>query len=254
MNSQPISMYVEQTGSGAPLVLLHGYPLDHSIWKPLANHLRSKARLIMPDLRGFGQSPAPTGPYPMSLFAADVAALLDELGLQRVVLAGHSMGGYAALAFAHAYPQRLAGLALVASQPAADPPERREGRYATAAQVAADGVELVAETMAPRLTAHADLVEPLRKLILTARPAGVIGALHGMAERPDQSEFLASLDLPTLVIAGEHDALIPLERSREFAAMLRRGRLVVIPGAGHMPMLEAPARVSEALAAFFFQN
>ncbi len=245
--AETVKLFYEERGSGPALVLLHGYPLDHTIWDGVASELAGRCRVITPDLRGHGRSPAPEGAYAMRLLAGDVAALLDELGLEQVVLAGHSMGGYAALAFAQAYPERLRGLALVASQAAADPPERRQGRYETAAQVAAQGMAPVAEAMAPRLAVDPMLTEPLRRLILRGSPTGTIGALQGMAERPDLTDFVTGLDLPVVLVAGEQDAFIPAERSRALAARLRRGWLVVIPGAGHMPMLEAPHEVAEAL-------
>lgn len=244
-----VKLFYEDHGSGPALVLLHGYPLDHTIWEGVVPGLASRCRVISPDLRGHGRSPAPEGVYTMRLLAKDVAALLDELGLEQVVLAGHSMGGYAALAFAQAYPDRLRGLALVASQAAADPPERRQGRYETAAQVAAQGMAPVAAAMAPRLAVDPGLVEPLRSLILRGSPTGTIGALQGMAERPDLTDFISGLDLPVLVLAGEQDAFIPVDRSRALAARLRRGRLAIIPGAGHVLMLEAPILVAEALLA-----
>jgi 3-oxoadipate enol-lactonase len=250
---EPVKLFYQERGgshSGSSLVLLHGYPLDHTIWDAVVPLLENQVHVITPDLRGHGRSPAPDGVYTMRLLARDVAALLDELGLEKVVLGGHSMGGYAALAFAQAYPQRLQALALIASQAAADPPDRRQGRYETAAQVARQGMVVVADAMAPRLTTIPSQIEPLRRLILANPPQGAIGVLKGMAERPDLTDFLSELDLPVLILTGDQDAFVPLKRSQTLAARLRHGRLVVVPGAGHLPMLESPRLVAEALSPF----
>jgi pimeloyl-ACP methyl ester carboxylesterase len=206
-----------------------------------------QARLILPDLRGHGRSPAPEGTYTMSLLAGDVAALLDELKLEQVLLAGHSMGGYVALAFAQAYPQRLAGLALVGALPGADTPERRQKRYALVEEVEKEGVNGLAENMSAQLTRQGSLVEPLRQLILSTPASGVIGSVKGMAERPDRSEFLAGLDLPVTLIVGDQDPFAPLEKAQEVAGTLRKGRIVRVPGVGHLPMMEAPGVVADAL-------
>jgi pimeloyl-ACP methyl ester carboxylesterase len=115
-------------GQGEPLVLLHGFPLDHSIWDPLAGLIDSEFDLVIPDLRGFGESSTVESVYGVDEMAGDVAALLDHLGIEKAFLAGHSMGGYVALAFLRGLAERLRGLALVPSQLPADPPERREGR------------------------------------------------------------------------------------------------------------------------------
>jgi 3-oxoadipate enol-lactonase len=249
--NEAIELAFEEQGSGFPLVLLHGFPLDHTLWSLLLPALQGKARVILPDLRGHGRSPAPSGAYSMSLLAADVAGLLDRLRLEKVVLAGHSMGGYAALAFARAYPQRLAGLALVASTPFADPPERRQERLEQVKKVEQLGTAAVADGMAPTLTHHTEFHEDLRRLMLRTPPNGVIGSLFGMADRPDLTEFLQSLDLPTLILEGEQDARIPFERIQAVAARLRRGRLVIVPGAAHLPMLEAPEVTAGALLELF---
>jgi pimeloyl-ACP methyl ester carboxylesterase len=247
MAENTVKLNVVEIGKGFPLVLLHGFPLNHTIWDPVVPLLQEKARLILPDLRGHGRSPAPEGVYAMSTLAADVAAMLDELKIERVVLAGHSMGGYASLAFAQAYPERLAGLALVSSLPLADTPERRQKRYALAEEVARDGVDNLADSMSTQLTRLGNLVEPVRHLIQTTPPAGVIGSVKGMAERPDLTEFLAGLDLPVVMIVGDSDPFAPIERAQEIAKTLKQGRLVRVPGAGHLPMMEMPGIVADAL-------
>lgn len=236
-------------GQGTPLVLIHGYPLDHSIWDETAALLSGTFDLILPDLRGFGASASSTDPYTLTDMAADLAELLDELGIPQAALAGHSMGGYVALAFFRAYPARVRGLGLVASQVLADKPETREGRYKTAENVAQNGVGVVAEAMTPKLTADSSLQGFIRALIEQQTPAGVIGALRAMAERPDSTDLLPSLNIPVALIHGDADVLIPIERAHEVQASVSQAKLFTLHAVGHLPMMESPQAVAEALKA-----
>lgn len=234
-------------GQGTPLVLIHGYPLDHSIWDETAAILSGTFDLILPDLRGFGASASPTNPYTLADMASDLAELLDELDIPQAALAGHSMGGYVALAFFRAYPARVRGLGLVASQVLADKPETREGRYKIAENVAQNGVGVVAEAMTPKLTADSSLQGFIRALIEQQTPAGVIGALRAMAERPDSTELLSKLNVPLALIHGDADVLIPIERAHEVQAAVPQAKLFTLHDVGHLPMMESPQAVAEAL-------
>ena len=245
-----VELYCEERGKGPlPLILVHGFPFEHSLWNEVAAQLESETRLLLPDLRGYGLSPTPEGIYTMEAMAADLKALLDRLGIQRVALSGHSMGGYVALAFAEAYPERLAGLAMVMSAAAADAPERKTARYQQAEEIARQGVGIL-EGSLERYSPSVEVRERVRGWMRRARPAAVQGALMGMAERPDRLEVLAGLRVPVEIISGDLDILIPQERSREMAEKLWDGNLTILPGAGHMPMLEMPASTGAALRAF----
>lgn len=236
-----------RSGNGTPLVLVHGFPLDHTIWEPILPFLTDRFDVIQPDLPGFGGSDAPAPAPAMETYAAALADLLAALKLERAFVAGHSMGGYVALAFARLYPACLSGLALVASQALADAPERKAGRYQMAEQVAARGVGIVAEAMVPKLSADPAHGPLLTDLILRQKPQGVIGGLQAMAKRSDSTPFLASFVLPLVLVHGQADALIPPERAREVAGLVAHARLVELPGIGHMPMMEAPRATAEAL-------
>jgi len=242
-----IQLAYERRGRGKPLLLLHGYPLDHTIWDAVVPLLEHDFDLILPDLRGFGESEAPRTPYLLTDMAADLAALLDALGIERAAVAGHSMGGYIALAFARAWPQRLRGLGLVASQAVADTPERKSARYALAERVEKDGVGEVADSMPGLLTSDAGIQARLRALILQQSPWGVSAALRAMAGRPDSTPVLAALEVPVVMIHGRADRLVPIERAREAAAAAPGATLVEIEQAEHMPMLEAPGQTARAL-------
>lgn len=242
-----INLAYARRGTGKPLVLVHGFPLDHTMWDETAALLENDFDLILPDLRGFGESTTVEDPYLMSDMADDLAKLLGHLGIDKAAIAGHSMGGYVALAFAQKYPQHISGLALVASQTAADAPDRKEGRYKTAQDVAEKGVGVVVEAMTSKLSSDAEVQAFVRRVMTSQTSASVIGALKAMAEREDMSTVLASFTLPLLVIHGDEDALIPIERGREVKALVNSAHLVELHGAGHMPMLEFPKETAAAL-------
>jgi 3-oxoadipate enol-lactonase len=198
-------------------------------------------------LPGFGESQIAGANLLMADLAADVAGLLDNLGIQIAAIAGHSMGGYVALAFARAYPRRVRGLGLVSSQALADTPETKAGRYKQAEDILAHGVREVADGMSVKMTANLGLQTKLKELILRQRPEGLAGALRAMAERPDSTPFLPEFDFPVAIVHGLADQLIPVERARAVKAAVKKGTLTEVEGAGHMPMMEAPQATAEAL-------
>jgi len=242
-----IELAYTRRGKGTPLVLLHGYPLDHHLWDDVAPLLEDTFDLILPDLRGFGESTTVDSPYTMDDYASDIAGLLDQLGIQKAAIVGHSMGGYVALAFARLYPERVSGLGLVSSQVLADPPDRKEGRYKSAADVSEKGIGAVVETMAPKFTSDERLQGLARETMERQQPAAFIGALKAMAERMDSTPLLSSFKFPVVIIHGEADALIPIERAREVKKAVPHAHLVELNGAGHIPMMEAKEETARAL-------
>ena len=242
-----IELAYTRRGKGTPLVLLHGYPLDHHLWEEVAPLLEDTFDLILPDLRGFGESTTVGSPYTMDDYASDVAGLLDQLGIQKAAIAGHSMGGYVALAFARLYPERISGLGLVSSQVLADPPDRKDGRYKSAAEVSEKGIGGVVETMAPKFTSDERLQAFARDAMERQQPAAFIGALKAMAERMDSTPLLQSFKFPVVIIHGKADALIPIDRAREVKNAVPHAHLVELESAGHIPMLEAKEETARAL-------
>jgi len=253
MEHPEMSMFYEDSGNGKiPAILLHGYPLDHTIWAPVVGRLVPHARVITPDLPGMGRSPL-VGSVGMRAMAQGIADLMDVLALDKAVLVGHSMGGYVALSFAHAFPHRMLGLGLVSTQAGADSTERKQARLKSADEVKRKGVKVVAEAMAPKLTTHPELIPSMTELMMRTHPNGVVNALKGMAAREDATEWLGDITVPTVVITGSDDTLIPPEKSREMVQLLNRAWLVEIPGAGHMPMMENPDAVADALRALMMR-
>ena len=250
MENQPdnnIDLSYERTGSGTPLVLIHGYPLDLSIWDNVVPLLENDFDVIVPDLRGFGESSTVDTPYSMLDFANDIAGLLDFLGVEKAAFAGHSMGGYVALAFAKEYPERVSRLALVSSQAAADAPERKAGRYKTARDVAEKGVDVVADAMSSKLSANEKVQEFVNLLIKAQSQPGVIGALKAMAERENFMSILPEFEFPIVLIHGDADALISIDRAKEIKSIVPSAQLIKLKKAGHMPMMEFPKETAEAL-------
>lgn len=241
-----VTLAYHRSGRGAPLVLLHGFPLDRAFWNPLLPFLRERFDCIVPDLRGFGQSPSSPPGYSLEDMAVDVAALLDALEIPAAFVAGHSMGGYIALAFARRFGGKVRGLGLLGTQAAPDSPERRQIRYETIEQVRREGVTPVLG-MAEKLTADARHAPTLRQIIARQNPLAVMGALQAMAERPDSLSTLAALSVPVVIVHGVADTLVPVERAREMQAACPHAVLLELPGVGHSPPYEAPQETARAL-------
>jgi 3-oxoadipate enol-lactonase len=244
-------------GSGPPLVLMHAFPLDHSMWSAQIERFASHWQVIAPDLRGCGASDVTAGTVSMLQMADDLAAILDELKVDvPVVYCGLSMGGYIAWQFARKYPERLRALVLCDTRAKADTPEARESRMKMLDHVLRAGTGYVAEAMLPKLFAADTLarlpgaVEFVRERILLAPPTGVAAALRGIADRPDMTDFLPQIRVPTLVIVGEQDTITTADEMREMAAAIPGAELVVIKNVGHLTALESPVEFNAALARF----
>ena len=246
--------YVER-GKGQPVLLLHGFPLDHTIWEAQIEALSARWRVIAPDLRGHGQSPIWGGVFTMDDMAADVAALLDTLGIERATWVGHSMGGYVAMAALRRVPERVAGVGMVATHPFADAPEKRTQRELSAQQVLSEGTEALVEAMlgvlfAPETPPDTDYVQRVAAIMRRTSPQSVAAALRGMAARPSSVATLLRARVPMIVIAGRHDQIVTRNIMRRIADQLPPVPIRQIEGAGHMPMLECPQETSAMLDDF----
>jgi pimeloyl-ACP methyl ester carboxylesterase len=248
----------DDSGRGTPLLLLHGFPHDRSIWGPVRSALAGRARCIAPDLRGFGESTT-HGPFSMDQYADDLVALLDRLQLPSVVVAGLSMGGYVAFALWRRHPARVRALVLCDTRADADDEAGRRRRDDLVTVVRREGARAIAERMLPGMVgattrARRPEVVQLLQAVMTRQPvAGIAGALHAMRDRPDSRATLETISVPVLVLVGEEDALTPVRDAEALAAALpaaARVRLEIVAEAGHVACLERPSATTHALADF----
>lgn len=242
-------------GRGLPVVLLHAFPLNRSMWEPQIAALFGECRCIVPDLRGFGDSPQ-GGPYTMDRYADDVAALLDALQIEQAVVAGLSMGGYVAFALLRRHRKRIRALVLSDTRATADTPEAAQKRLDLIEVARTQGVDAVADRQLSGLVGKStrekqpDLVERIRSIILRSSVEGIVGALDAMRTRLDSTPLLAGIDVPTLILVGEEDAVTPAKEARAMHEAIPKSRLEVIPEAGHLSNLERPAAFNRALSDF----
>ncbi|HEX8072980.1 MAG TPA: alpha/beta fold hydrolase [Pyrinomonadaceae bacterium] len=252
-----VELAYDEAGEGAGVVLLHGFPFDRSLWREQAAALAENYRVITPDLRGFGASSGDGAEAAtMDEMARDVAALLDELVLERVALGGLSMGGYVALAFYRLFPRRVRALVLADTRPQGDTDEARTNRETLAQRALAEGMQPVVEAMLPKMLAPAtfteqpEVVARLRAMMLATPPAGAAAALRGMALRRDQRDLLPDILAPTLILVGSEDTITPPADAELMRREIHGARLERIEGAGHCSNLERPAEFNRALAQF----
>ncbi len=251
-----IEMAYELEGSGLPVVLLHGYPFNRSMWREQVEALQGSFRVITPDLRGMGETEGGAEPATMKEMAEDVAALLDELKIARVILGGLSMGGYVSLAFTRRFPLRVRALMLADTRPQPDTDEAQRAREEQARKVLEEGMPSITDlilkkALAPStLAGRPEIVSRVREMISATKPEGAAAALRGMAARSDQTNFLASILAPTLIIVGSLDQLTPPKDAELMHREIRGSRLVVIEGAAHVSNLERPAEFNRALTEF----
>jgi 3-oxoadipate enol-lactonase len=248
--------YASAGRAGTPLLLVHGYPLDRSMWTPQLDALGDVARVIAPDLRGFGESPAAGETMTMDDYAWDLARLLGTLDETSAIVCGLSMGGYIAMAFATKYPAAVRGLILANTRAGADGDAARDARRAAIEKVRTEGVGAIADAMLPKMLTEAtraarpDLAAEVRAMMARQSPGGVTAALRGMMERPDRTSWLPSIDVPTLIITSDGDALIPQTEGAALAQAIPRSKLVVIPGAAHLSNVENPNAFNTAVREF----
>lgn len=243
-------------GAGPALLFLHAFPLGQFMWDAEADTFSRSHRVVRFDARGFGGTPPDDAPLTMDRIADDGAALLGLLGIEKAVVAGCSMGGYAAFAFARRHPERLAGLVLQDTRAGADTDDARTYRATLAARVLESGAEAAAEAFLPKLVGETtrrdnpELVSRLQERILATSPRGIAQALAGLGSRADSGDTLAGIRVPTLVLVGEEDVLTPPPEAEAMAAAITGSRFEVIPAAGHLSNLENPTAYRDALTRF----
>ena len=245
----------DDVGAGVPIVFLHGFPHDRRLWIPQLGPMVDRCRCIAPDLRGFGETRG-IGPTSIDSYADDVVALLDGLEIQRAVICGLSMGGYVAFAIWRRHAARVRALVLADTKAAADTEEAREKRRQMIHLARDRGSAAIADAqlsgMVGKTTREKQpgVVEAVREMMVAAPVDGIIGALQAMMNRPDSTPTLATIDVPTLVIVGDEDALTPPKEARALQESIRGSQLEVLEQAGHVSNLERPAAFNHVLSEF----
>lgn len=251
-----INVGYTEMGRGSPVMLLHGFPLNRSMWRDQALELSATYHVIMPDLRGHGETASPSDEAPMEVMAEDVAALMDLLEINQAVLGGLSMGGYVALAFYRLFPGRVRALILADTRPQADSEEARRNRERIWERALQQGIETITDAMLPKLLAPAtlakeiEIVARVREMIQGTKPEGAAAALRGIAARRDQSDLLPEIASPTLIIVGSEDAVTPPGDAELMHREIRHSHLRIIEGAGHLSNVERPTEFNQTLVNF----
>jgi 3-oxoadipate enol-lactonase len=243
----------DDVGDGPAVVLIHGHPFNRSMWAPQVAALRDRFRVVVPDLRGYGESPVTPGTVTMARLAADVSLLLDRNGIAAAALAGLSMGGLVVMELAAAQPERWWAYGFIATTAQRVTADEAQARLASARTMEEQGMRPVAEQMSARLFGPApdqELTRNITAMMLATNPAGAAAAVRGRAERPDYQPVLKSLNAPALVCTGDHDSYSTAEVTSELASCLRDPEVVLLEGVGHLPNLERPGEFSEYLLRF----
>lgn len=250
-----IHLGVDDAGHGAPLLFVHGFPHDRTLWAPQLSGLCTRCRCVAPDLRGFGESDV-AEPFGMDQYADDLAGLLDARRIDRAVVIGISMGGYVSFALWRRHADRVRALVLVDTRAAADDNAARARRSDLIALAESRGAGAVADAMMTGMVGRTtrernpDLVLALRDRFAGTPVAGLVGALRAMRDRPDSTPTLRTITVPTLVIAGEEDAIVPRREQERVSAGIPDARFAVIPGAGHVCNVERPAAFNAIVSQF----
>ena len=254
--SHDAEIFYEVTGDGPPLVLLHPFPVSHEFWKPLAPALAGRYRLVMPDLRGHGQSTAGDGPATMAKHTDDLRRVCDMAGIGRAVFAGVSIGGYVLMEFWRQQRERVAGLILCDTRGGADTEEGRNNRLRAADDVEKHGPIPFIESMLPKLLGETtrrnrpDVVHAARRMMLQMTVQGIVAAQTGMAARSDSLPTLKTVDVPTLILVGTEDTLTPGGEAEVMHQHVSGSRLEIIPEAGHFAPFEQPETATRLLRGF----
>ena len=256
LRSDDAEIAYEIVGSGPSVVLLHPFPVHQEFWNPIVPVLGSRYRLILPDLRGHGDSEIGQGPATMGKHARDLARVLDAAGAAKAVFVGVSIGGYILFEFWRQFRGRVNALVLCDAKPQADATEARANRLKVAADVLMQGTDPFVESMIPKVLGHTtlstrpDLVDGARRMMRKMSPEDVSMVQRGMAERPDSVADLKTINVPTLVVIGEEDILATPADGELMRQHISGSELKIIPKAGHYSPWEQPAAVGLLLRQF----
>lgn len=250
------NLYYTTTGTGLEVMLVHGFGETGDVWTLQTNTLKENYRLLVPDLPGSGESPyIPNNNPSIDLFADALLQILNNEQIEKVVLIGHSMGGYICLAFAEKYPNRLKALGLFHSSAYADEEEKKIIRKKGIDFIRNNGSKLFLETTIPNLFADTRNPEKNKLLQLADNFSSdaLIGYYRAMTERPDRSQIISALSVPFLMIIGERDKAVPFETSLKQTNLAKLAFIYILRNSAHMGMWEETEKVNKILAKFLEQ-
>jgi pimeloyl-ACP methyl ester carboxylesterase len=256
VNSAGAAIHYWMMGDGNPVLLLHPFPANHEFWLPVAETLTGRYRVILPDLRGHGDSDIGEGPATMEKHAADIARVMDDADIGRAPLIGVSIGGYLIFEFWRRFRGRVAALGLCNTKAQADAAEARAARLQAANDVLHRGTEPFLESMIPRLLSRTtretrpDLVDGALRMMRKMSPEDIAQVQRGMAERPDSVETLKTIDVPVLLLTGEEDGMTGANEAEFMRQRIPGSQMSVIPRAGHYAAWEQPEAVARILRQF----
>jgi len=250
-----IHLAYDDLGQGQPLVFIHGHPFNRSMWDRQVDFFATNHRLILPDLRGYGESDTSCLRVMLDEMALDIIHLLDEGGIDKAIFVGLSMGGQIALDIYRLFPRRCNALVIVDSDARGETPESAARRLELAETILADGMikhtdETIHKYIAKASLNNPAVYQPLYKMMSTTKPEGAAAAHRGRADRRDHLHLLPSITIPALIIVGSEDFFTPLPIARLMSDNIPGAQLVCIEGAGHLPNMEAPAAFNAALDSF----
>lgn len=256
VRSDDAEIFYDVSGSGSPVILLHPFPVHHEFWLPAAKFLAGRYRLIMPDLRGHGESGLGQGPATMQKHAADIARVMDAAAVDRAPLVGVSIGGYAIFEFWRKFRNRVTALVLCNTKAAADNSEARAGRLQAADDVLQRGTEPFFDGMLQKLLAEStrrsrpDLVEGALRMMRKMAAEDVAGVQRGMAERPDSTATLKTINVPALIVTGDEDKMTGVPEAEVLKQGIAGSQMKVIAKAGHYSCWEQPEEAGRILRQF----
>jgi len=252
-----VELAVDVRGEGLPVLFVHGFPFDRTVWRHQLATL-SRVRRIAPDFRGVGDSGAPPGAdgYSLTRYADDLVAVLEAVGVRQAVLCGLSMGGYVIFELLRRHPERVKALILADTKPEPDSTEAKRGREELTQVAQRDGQDAVIERLLPRLLAAAtqatqpEVAGQVREMAHRWSVPGLVGALRTLRDRPDSTDTLRDVRVPTLVLVGSEDQIAPPDTARAMAQLIPGAQCHVVPAAGHLAPLEQPLATSRVVADF----
>jgi pimeloyl-ACP methyl ester carboxylesterase len=251
--------YYDNGNSDIPLILIHGFPLDKRMWELQIEKLLWSTRIITPDLRGHGESEIGSRQYSIESYADEIVEFISIMGIKKFSLGGFSMGGYIAMDLVKRYPEKVSSLLLLHTKYESDSDEVKIGREDMAKLAETSGANPIAERLIPRLLTQnsvdnrPDLVDRVHRMITQCSIEGIAGDLRAMAAREDFTNTLKDLNIPTLIVSGKNDVVIPSSESEKMHNLINNSQLHILQETSHLSNLEKSDEFNTIISKFINQ-